>query len=196
MYGRNEKYIGFKKFLGATVIICGGFWLLNTLGLIFSLLTGYQSFDEWFNEPFWSDASMEMESPMSFVTWRILFWSTIIASVLIKILGGKLTNINLSGYDNCSDKLDEYYKAIYAKINSLYKKKFIELKTQVDTNQISEQQYNFKLDTLKSWQKSDINNAKPKRLLIDKCDDPFFRCPLYYRAFNDEKLKGFHCEAF
>ena len=187
MYGRHEKYIGFKKFLGATVIICGGFWLFNTAGLIFSLLTGIQSFDEWFTEPLYDDNTVYA---MSFVTWRVLFWSTTIASVLIKILGGKLANINLSGYDNCGDKLEEYYNSIYAKINTLYKKKINELKDQFDSGQITELQYNSKLNNLKASQKQDIDCTRPKSY-VDKSDDPFFNCPLYYRAFNDEKLKRF-----
>ena len=33
-----EKYLGVKQFLGFIIIICGSIWILNTIGLLGSLL--------------------------------------------------------------------------------------------------------------------------------------------------------------
>lgn len=91
-----EKHLKFKKFLGLIVLICGTLWILNTIGLLIALLTGYESFDEYFNKPIVIDG--ELESPMSFLGWKFNFWAAVVSLVLIKLLGGKISNINLGGY--------------------------------------------------------------------------------------------------
>lgn len=96
-----EKHIGFKKLLGIIAIICGTIWVLNTTGLIFALLTGYESFDEYFNKPIYIDG--EETSPISLSVWKFNFWTCVISLLLIKILGGKISNINLSGYKDEKD---------------------------------------------------------------------------------------------
>jgi len=91
-----EKYIQLKKILGFIVIICGTIWVLNTVGLLIAVLFGFESFDEYFNKPIYVDG--EETSPISLMSWKILFWSTIISALLIKLLGGSLSNINGNGY--------------------------------------------------------------------------------------------------
>lgn len=92
-----EKYLKLKKLLGLIVLICGGLWVLNTLGLLIGLLTGYESFDEYFNEPSVIDG--ELVYPISFFIWKFNFWATVTSLVLIKLLKGKVSNINLNGYE-------------------------------------------------------------------------------------------------
>jgi hypothetical protein len=91
-----EKHIGLKKFLGFIVIIFGTIWVLNTIGLIMALLTGYESFDEYFNKPNYIDG--EEVSRISFDIWKLLFWTCVSSLTLIKLLGGRISNINLDGY--------------------------------------------------------------------------------------------------
>jgi len=91
-----EKYLGFKQLLGFIVIVCGLLWIINTIGLLGSLLLGIDSFSSHFTEPNYIDG--EWVSPISLSAWRGLFWSSIISSILIKILGGSLSKINGNGY--------------------------------------------------------------------------------------------------
>ncbi len=93
-----EKFIGLKKILGFIVIICGACWVLNTIGLIIALLFNIESFNEYFNNPIYIDG--EETSPISLMTWKLLFWSAIISAILIKILGGSLSKINGNGYES------------------------------------------------------------------------------------------------
>lgn len=92
-----EKHLKLKKFLGFVVLICGTLWILNTIGLLLGLLTGYESFYEHFNKPNVIDG--ELVSPMSLFGWKFNFWAAVVSLVLIKLLGGKISNINLGGYD-------------------------------------------------------------------------------------------------
>ena len=91
-----EKYLGIKQFLGFIIVICGSIWVLNTIGLLGSLLFGIDSFTSYFTDPIYIDG--EEKSPISFIGWKALFWSTIISAVLLKILGGSFSKINGNGY--------------------------------------------------------------------------------------------------
>ena len=92
----REKYLGFKQFLGFIIIICGSIWVLNTIGLLVSMLLGIDSFYTYFTDSIYIDG--EEKSPISFIGWKALFWSTIISAVLMKILGGSFRKINGNGY--------------------------------------------------------------------------------------------------
>jgi hypothetical protein len=91
-----EKYLGVKQFLGFIIIICGSIWVLNTIGLLGSLLLGIDSFTSYFTDSVYIDG--EEKSPISFTGWKLLFWSTIISATLLKILGGSFSKINGNGY--------------------------------------------------------------------------------------------------
>lgn len=93
-----EKHIKLKKIFGLIAIICGTLWVLNTIGLLIGLLLGFESFGEHFNKPNIIDG--EEVSPMSFFGWKFNFWAAVVSLILIKILGGKITNINLNGYND------------------------------------------------------------------------------------------------
>jgi hypothetical protein len=91
-----EKFIGLKKLLGFIAIICGSIWVLNTIGLFIALLFGFESFDEYFNKPNYIDG--EETSPISLMSWKIHFWTTVISVLLIKLLNGSVLKINGNGY--------------------------------------------------------------------------------------------------
>ena len=45
------KYSGIKSILLWIFIICGAIWVLNTFGLIISLLLGVETFESYFSSP-------------------------------------------------------------------------------------------------------------------------------------------------
>lgn len=92
-----EKHLKLKKIFGFIALICGTFWILNTIGLLMALLFGFESFDEYFNKPNIIDG--EEVSSFSFLEWKFNFWAAFISLALIKLLGGKISNISLSGYE-------------------------------------------------------------------------------------------------
>ena len=172
MSARNEKHIGLKKILGGIVIILGASTILQTISVVLGFIIGDFSFIE----------------TRGFYLFGFVL--AVISAILIVILDGKLSNINLSGYDNTKDLMDEYHKAISTKINNIYDKKYSELKSLLDINSISDDFYKKRLFFFKDYQLRDINKAKPKTYN----DKLFITCPLYFSAFNDEPLKGFFCE--
>lgn len=172
MSARNEKHIGLKKLLGGFVIILGASTILQTIAVVLGFIIGDFSFIE----------------TRGFYLFGFVL--AVISAVLIVMLDGKLSNINLDGYDNTKDLMDEYHKAISSKINNIYDKKYSELKSLLDINSISDDFYKKRLVFFKDCQWRDINNAKPKTYN----DKLFITCPLYFNAFNNEPLKGFFCE--
>jgi hypothetical protein len=172
MSARKEKHIGFKKLLGFIVIVFGGFTILQTIGVFLGFIIGDFGFIEY----------------RGFYLFSFAF--LVISAVLIVMLDGKLSNINGDGYDNTEDLMDEYHKAISSKINKIYDKKYSELKSQLDTNSISEDFYKQSLKSFEDKQLRDLDDTKPKTFN----DKLFLTCPLYFKAFNDEPLKGFFCE--
>tara|TARA_B110000977_G_scaffold1292_1_gene1851 strand:+ start:484 stop:1338 length:855 start_codon:yes stop_codon:yes gene_type:complete len=172
MSGRNEKYIGLKKLLGSIVIIFGGATVLQTVGVVLGFIIGDFGFIE----------------SRGYYLFRFVL--ALISGVLIVILDGKLSNINLDGYDNTKDLMDEYHKAISSKVNKKYNKKYSELKSLLDINSISEDFYKQRFEYFEDKQLRDLDKTKP-RTFSDKL---FVKSPQYFKAFNDEPLKGFFCE--
>ena len=169
---RNEKYIGLKKLLGSIVIIFGGATILQTVGVVLGFIIGDFGFID----------------SRGYYLFRFVL--ALISGVLIVLLDGKLSNINLSGYDNTKDLMDEYHKAISSKVNKIYNKKYSELKSLLDINSISEDFYKQRFEYFEDKQLRDLDKTKP-RTFSDKL---FVKSPQYFKAFNDEPLKGFFCE--
>lgn len=91
-----EKHIKLKKIFGFIALLCGTLWILNTIGLLIGLLVGHESFGEHFNKPNIIDG--EEVSPMSFLDWKFNFWAAVFSLIMIRFLGGKISNISLNGY--------------------------------------------------------------------------------------------------
>ena len=92
----------FKQFLGFIILIIGPIWILQSLALILGLVTGYESLHEFFNNPIIIDG--EESSGISFIGWQLEFWSVIISSLLLRLLGGEFSNLNYrNGYSEIND---------------------------------------------------------------------------------------------
>lgn len=130
-----EKHIKLKKIFGFIALLCGTLWTLNTIGLLIGLLVGHESFGEHFNKPNIIDG--EEVSPMSFFDWKFNFWAAVVSLIMIKILGGKITNINLNGYNN-KKELDSKN----AVINDFEKSTKKKVEFDSNTNKITQDSFN------------------------------------------------------
>jgi thiol:disulfide interchange protein len=81
-----------KQVLGFIILIIGPIWIIQSVALIIGLVTGYETLYEFFNTPIIIDG--EESSGISFSGWQLEFWTVIISSILLKLVGGKFSNLN------------------------------------------------------------------------------------------------------
>ena len=75
-----ERFIGVKKLCGFIFIICGVAWVLQTIAVIIGVIIG----DYWF-----------IDNKSGYLT---NLFGVITSALLIKLLGGSMSKINLNGY--------------------------------------------------------------------------------------------------